>query len=117
MSSQFAKKCIPVATTPLGNFPANVNGVTSDSIKKMIRHPEKKQDLHVDLILDWLQRATIEKEKKKNESAETLPWGTVQQLNKTTWLLGAFQIVIIILFATVAGSEVMGKKLRSHNLS
>lgn len=77
----------------------------------MIRHPEKKQDLHVDIILDWLHRATIEKEKKKNESVETLPWGTAQQLNKTTWLLGAFQIVIIILFATVAGSEVIDVKI------
>lgn len=67
---------------------------------------DRKKDLHVDLVLDWLNRAMIEKDKKKNEDVATLSWGTIQQLNKTTWLLGIFQIVLIILFATVAGSEV-----------
>ena len=61
---------------------------------------------HVDLVLDWLQRASVEKERQKNDDPSTLSWGTIQQLNKTTWLLGVFQVVLIILFATVAGSEV-----------
>ena len=76
-----------------------------------MHHPDKmyekkRQDLHVDLILDWLQRATVEKERKKSEDMSPLSWGTIQQLNKTTYLLGIFQIVLIILFATLAGSEV-----------
>jgi hypothetical protein len=71
------------------------------------QHDKQKKDLHVDLVLDWLNRAMIEKDKKKNEDVTTLSWGTIQQLHKTTWLLGIFQVVLIILFATVAGSEVI----------
>jgi hypothetical protein len=71
------------------------------------QHDKQKKDLHVDLVLDWLNRAMIEKEKKKSEDVTSLSWGTIQQLHKTTWLLGIFQVVLIILFATVAGSEVM----------
>ena len=67
---------------------------------------KKRADLHVDLILDWLHRATVEKDRKKSEDTSPLSWGTIQQLNKTTYLLGIFQVVLIILFATVAGSEV-----------
>lgn len=75
--------------------------VTADKMSE-----KKRTDLHVDLILDWLHRATIEKDKKKREDKAPLSWGTIQQLNKTTYLLGIFQIVLIILFATLAGSEV-----------
>lgn len=67
---------------------------------------KKRADLHVDLILDWLHRATVEKDRKKSEDTSPLSWGTIQQLNKTQFLLGVFQVVLIILFATVAGSEV-----------
>lgn len=64
---------------------------------------------HVDPILDWLHRASINKEKNRIEMDKnsTLSWGTIQQLNKTTWLLGCFQIALIILFATLGGSEVL----------
>ena len=65
-----------------------------------------ERNTHVDLVLDWLLRASVEKEKQKNEDPSALSWGTIQQLNKTTWLLGAFQVVLIILFATVAGDQV-----------
>lgn len=75
--------------------------VTADKMSE-----KKRTDLHVDLILDWLHRATVEKDKKKREDKAPLSWGTIQQLNKTTSLLGIFQIVLIILFATLAGSEV-----------
>jgi hypothetical protein len=69
----------------------------------------KMRDLHVDPILDWLHRASINKEKLRIEldRKSTLSWGTIQQLNKTTWLLGCFQVVLIILFATLGGSEVL----------
>lgn len=82
----------------------------------MMANSEKKShshDSHVDLVLDWLLRASIEKEKQKNEDPSTLSWGTIQQLNKTTWLLGIFQVVLIILFATLGGSEVTAQS-RNH---
>jgi hypothetical protein len=63
---------------------------------------------HVQLILDWLNRAATNKERhrEENEKKSTLSWGTIQQLNKTTWLLGCFQVILIILFATLGGTQV-----------
>lgn len=63
---------------------------------------EKSKDENLtEFIVTLLRRAKLEKEKHKN--VENVPWDSINQLSKTTWLLGIFQITLIILFATLAG--------------
>lgn len=67
-----------------------------------------RTEKHVDVVLDWLQNLRHEQAKEINrQNRGDLDWGDLEQLNKATWLLGGFQFTLIILFATVAGSEVL----------
>ena len=63
---------------------------------------------HREFILDWFDRAIKQRENQKDQSRKgELQWGTSEQLNLATWVLGIFQITLIILFATVGGSQIL----------
>ena len=53
--------------------------------------------------IELLERAQIARSHKKRDEVEIK--STQNQLRYTTWLLSIFQIILIILFATVAGSQ------------
>lgn len=53
------------------------------------------------IVKGWLQQ------KESMKRADFVSEVAVQQLKKATWLLGGFQILLLILFATAGGSQVM----------
>lgn len=53
---------------------------------------------------EWLRLIALEKENERNHPEEVV-WGSQSALNNTTWLLGAMQVMLLILFATVGGNE------------
>jgi len=53
----------------------------------------------------WVRRAQAAKANCK--TSEVASWEAVDQLTKTTWLLGTIQVTLIILFATVGGAEIL----------
>ena len=67
----------------------------------MEQQNHQKLDNLSEVIISILKRAKDEKEKHKN--AENVSWEATDQLTKTTWLLGLFQVTLIILFATLGG--------------
>ena len=63
---------------------------------------------HRDFVLEWFDRAMKEREfQKESRKRGELQWATSEQLNLATWALGIFQIALIILFATVGGSQIL----------
>ncbi len=56
---------------------------------------------------EWLRLIAIEKENERNHKEEEIVWGSQSSLNNTTWFLGILQVLLLILFATVGGSEVI----------
>lgn len=58
------------------------------------------------LAAEWLRLIALEKENEKTQKEERV-WGSLNSLNNTTWFLGILQITLIILFATVGGSEII----------
>lgn len=55
-------------------------------------------------IGEWLKLIAAEKEKKKTTEVQ---WGTQESLNKAVWVLGLWQVMLIILFACVGGTELI----------
>jgi len=56
---------------------------------------------------EWLRLIALEKENERNHKEEEIVWGSMSSLNNTTWFLGALQLMLLILFATVAGNEIV----------
>ncbi len=56
---------------------------------------------------EWLRLIAIEKENERNNKEEEIVWGSMSSLNNTTWFLGGLQVMLLILFATVAGNEII----------
>lgn len=54
-------------------------------------------------VVDLLER----KREDLRKRSDFVSWDAVDQLAKTTYLLGIFQITLIILFATVGGSQIL----------
>ena len=75
----------------------------------MEKRNKNKRDNHVDVVLDWLVHLREEQVRKRtdNQSVKDREWGDLAQLKKTAMLLGWFQVLLIILFACVGGSEVL----------
>lgn len=73
------------------------------------------KDATLEVITDWLERALAAKEKQKEKRADGVTddiadsWGAGTELSKTTWLLGIFQVFLIIMFGitTSGGSELV----------
>jgi ammonium transporter Rh len=74
--------------------------------KRRRMEKRSRNERHVDVVLDWLQNLRHDQVNRRIADEGDFAWGNVQQLNYATWLLGGFQVFLIILFATVAGSEV-----------
>lgn len=62
---------------------------------------------HRDFIIDWLDRVLVERKVQKNDLDSSRQWGTDKQLNNAAWLLGIFQVTLIILYATVGGTQLL----------
>ncbi len=58
-----------------------------------------------DFLLDWFDRASKERETQRHH--QKTQWATTAQLNSATSFLGICQLGLIILFATVGGSQVL----------
>ncbi len=55
------------------------------------------------LAATWLQNIHLEREKEEDDVSEAAK----SQMKKLVWLLGFFQLFLIILFATVGGKELL----------
>lgn len=78
-----------------------------------------KKDATVGIIVDWLERALAAKERlkeaKENGKVDDIAdsWVATSELNKTTWLIGLFQIFLIIMFGICGGSELVDENTNS----
>ena len=54
---------------------------------------------------DWLQNILAHRNTGKTPDDHS--WSSMKSLNQATWILGMAQISLLILFATVTGSEVL----------
>ena len=59
----------------------------------------------VSFASEWLHAISIRQ--KKEQTSEEHSWTAKKSLNEATWILGIFQITLLILFATVTGTEVL----------
>jgi hypothetical protein len=86
---------------------AFINGICAYTVKSFYFITNFK-------YLEWIERAKEEKKKSNGRielsyctiislELEFVSWDAIDQLSKTTILLGVSQIVLIILFATVGG--------------
>ena len=58
-----------------------------------------------EFILDFFERAVKQKEIDAEQRSKQIEFGSAEQLTYATWALVIFQVMMIILFATVGGNE------------
>jgi len=64
----------------------------------------------VDVIVDWLERAAKEKAAQAQQRVlenDEGSFSTASAMSHSIWLIGSFQVVLIILFACLADNEVL----------
>jgi len=90
---------------------------------KNARNDEAAAIRHREFILDWFERAVKQRELQTEFQKKELEFGTTEQLSRATWALGIFQVMMIILYATVGGVQEIpndgsypGSPLQGYNM-
>ena len=78
-----------------------------EKTNKMSDNQIETKDLHREFVVEWFERAIKNRKLQEDVRKQALKWGTAKQLNSATWSLGIFQITMIILYATVGGSQIL----------
>lgn len=67
-----------------------------------------KSDNLSSFAVKWLEKSLVEhKRLQTDQNKNDTPWNLQANLTKTAWLLGLFQVMLIIFFATMGGKETL----------